>query len=52
MNNKELLEKIERLEKALNKACYKLSWLYDDLEDEKFTWDIDDWKRWAMENDE
>lgn len=45
MNNEELLER------ALDKACNMLCWIYDDLEDEKFTWNIDDWQRWAMEND-
>lgn len=52
MNNEELLAKIEILERALEKACVQLSLMFNDLESEKFIWDVDDWERWARNDNE
>lgn len=42
---------IHKLENALDKACAQISWIYEG-EDIKSTWYADDWKEWALEDED
>lgn len=46
------IEYIEKLERALDKACIFLSLNIDDTESVMSTWHIDEWKEWCMEDDD
>ena len=41
-------ESIERLEKALDKACTQIAWLWNDYQCDQGSWDIKEWKEWAL----
>ena len=43
---------IHKLENALDKACSQIAWLFDDMENIKSTWYADDWKEWALEDED
>lgn len=38
----------EKLEKALDKACNELAWIFDYEEDVKYTWSADEWKEYLL----
>ncbi len=42
---------VHKLENALDKACAEIAWIYEG-EDIKSTWYADDWKEWALEDEE
>lgn len=44
------IEYIEKLERALEKACIFLSLNIDDTESVMSTWHIEEWKEWCMED--
>lgn len=46
------IEYIEKLERALDKACIFLSLNIDDIESVMSTWHIEEWKEWCMEDDD
>ena len=43
--------KMQKLEKALDKACGKIALLFDDYERIESTWSVDEWKEWCMNDD-
>lgn len=45
----EMEDKIEKLEKALDKACGQIAWLWNDYQRDEASWDIKEWKEWCME---
>lgn len=54
----QIIRKIERLEKALDNACYELSFGYehpnglDPLSDLKIKWTDEDWKEYLLRDDQ
>lgn len=46
------IEYIEKLERALDKACIFLSLNIDDTESVMSTWDNEEWKEWCMDDDD
>lgn len=44
------IEYIEKLERALDKACIFLSLNIDDTESVMSTWDNEEWKEWCMDD--
>ena len=45
------IEYIEKLERALDKACIFLSLNIDDTESVMSTWDNEEWKEWCMDDE-
>lgn len=45
----DLLIRINQLEKALDKACCELSFMFSDTE--RNTWTQEKWKEWCMKDD-
>ena len=46
--NKHYRAEIERLEKALDKACAQIAWLWNDYQCDQGSWDIKEWKEWLL----
>lgn len=47
---KVLYDHAERLEKALDKACTQIAWLWNDYQCDQGSWDIKEWKEWCMKD--
>ena len=48
----QIIKKIERLEKALEKACGKIAWLSDDYDNVESLYTVEEWKEWCMKDAE
>ena len=51
VQERDMEDYVNRLEKALDKACYELASTFVHGDDKRYGWDNEEWKQWCLKNE-